>query len=40
MDSLGEGVITVDINGKVQYMNKLAEELTGRRFSDARGRRL
>ncbi len=40
MDSLGEGVITVDINGKLQYMNKLAEELTGWRFSDARGRRL
>ncbi len=40
MDSLGDGVITLDLNGKVQYMNNLAEELTGWNLRDARGRHL
>ncbi|MCF8356451.1 MAG: PAS domain S-box protein [Melioribacteraceae bacterium] len=40
MDSLGEGVITVDINGKVQYMNRVAESLTGWAIREARGRNL
>jgi len=40
MDSLGEGIITLDINGKVQYLNKLAEELTGWNMREARGREL
>lgn len=29
MDSLGQGVLTLDVNGKVKYMNKIAEQLTG-----------
>ena len=29
MDSLSQGVITLDVKGKVQYMNKMAEDLTG-----------
>ncbi|MHB8842425.1 MAG: cache domain-containing protein [Candidatus Aquicultor sp.] len=29
MDSLGDGVITTDSNGRIQYINKIAEELTG-----------
>ena len=40
MDSLGEGIITLDINGKVQYMNKLAEEMTGWKQREARGSEL
>ncbi|MHC1737572.1 MAG: ATP-binding protein [Ignavibacteriaceae bacterium] len=38
MDSLVEGIITLDMAGKVQYMNKLAEELTGWNNREARGR--
>lgn len=40
LDSLGDGVITLDINGKVQYMNNLAEDLTGWNVREARGRYL
>lgn len=40
MDSLGQGVITLDVDGKVQYMNKIAEELTGWDLRGARGRDL
>ncbi|MEW6070840.1 MAG: PAS domain S-box protein, partial [Candidatus Thermoplasmatota archaeon] len=40
MDNLGEGIITLDVNGKVQYMNKLAEEMTGWNLREARGRDL
>lgn len=40
LDSLGEGVITLDINGKVQYMNNLAEDLSGWNLREARGRYL
>jgi PAS domain S-box-containing protein len=40
MDSLGEGIITLNINGKVQYMNNLAEEMTGWNLREARGRDL
>ncbi len=40
MDSLGDGVITTDFNGKIQYINKIAEELTGWNFREARGRML
>ncbi len=40
LDSIGDGVITTDIDGKILYMNRLAEELTGWKFRDARGRNL
>ncbi len=40
LDSLGEGVITLDTNGKVQYMNNLAEDLSGWNLREARGRYL
>lgn len=40
LDSLGEGVIVIDMNSKIQYMNNIAEELTGWRFREARGRLL
>jgi len=40
VDSIGDGVITTDISGKVKYMNRLAEELTGWKLRDARGRLL
>lgn len=38
IDSLGDGVITTDINGKIQYLNTRAEELTGWNLREARGR--
>jgi PAS domain S-box-containing protein len=40
MDSLGDGVITTDFTGKIQYINKIAEELSGWNFREARGRML
>lgn len=40
MDSLGQGVLTLDVSGKVQYMNKMAEDLTGWSLRNARGRDL
>ncbi len=40
MDSLGQGVLTLDVNGKLQYMNKMAENLTGWSLRNARGRDL
>jgi len=40
LDSLGEGVITLDMKGKVLYMNNLAEDLTGWNLREARGRYL
>lgn len=40
VDSLGQGVITLDVNGKVQYINKMAEDLTGWDLRSARGRDL
>ncbi len=38
--SIGDGVITTDIAGKVVLLNKVAEELTGWRQDEARGRAL
>lgn len=35
MDILSEGVITVDLNGKIEYLNLRAEELTGFKQTDA-----
>lgn len=40
LESIGDGVITTDIGGLVQYMNPVAERLTGWRNEAARGRRL
>ena len=38
--SIGDGVITCDVNGKVQMMNPVAQELTGWLESTAQGRPL
>jgi PAS domain S-box-containing protein len=40
MESLGEGIITTDLNGKIQYLNSRAEELTGWHLREAKGRLL
>lgn len=40
IDSLGEGVITADTKGKIQYLNKMAEDLTGWNHREAKGRKL
>ncbi len=38
--SIGDGVITTDINSKVSRMNPVAERLTGWKESEARGKKL
>jgi diguanylate cyclase (GGDEF)-like protein/PAS domain S-box-containing protein len=38
LDSIGEGVLRTDAHGKVTYLNRRAEEMTGWRREDARGR--
>lgn len=40
IDSLGDGVILTDTKAKIQYMNSLAETLTGWKLREARGRSL
>ena len=40
IDSLGEGVITLDTDAKIQYMNTVAEQHTGWNLREARGRYL
>lgn len=40
LNSLGEGLITTNINGKVTYMNPEAERLTGWNWQDAKGQPL
>lgn len=40
LDSLGQGVITLDVQGKVMYINKVAERLSGWSVHAARGRDL
>jgi PAS domain S-box-containing protein len=40
IDSLGDGVITTDTEGKIQYLNKMAELLTGWKAREAKGRKL
>lgn len=40
MDCLGSGILITDIKAKIQYMNKLAEELTGWNYREAKGRHL
>ena len=38
LQSIGDGVITTDAEARVQYLNPVAEELTGWRLDDAVGR--
>ncbi|MDO9680593.1 MAG: PAS domain S-box protein [Bacteroidales bacterium] len=38
MDSIGDGIITLDLNSNIQYINNRAEELTGWKLREALGR--
>ncbi|MGD9841755.1 MAG: EAL domain-containing protein [Steroidobacteraceae bacterium] len=38
MDSLGEGIVTTDNKGRVEYLNRAAEQLTGISIAEALGR--
>jgi diguanylate cyclase (GGDEF)-like protein/PAS domain S-box-containing protein len=38
LQSIGDGVITTDANSKVEYINPVAEDLTGWKVDDASGR--
>jgi len=40
LDSIGEAVLRTDVQGKVTYLNRKAEEMTGWRREEARGRPL
>jgi diguanylate cyclase (GGDEF)-like protein/PAS domain S-box-containing protein len=40
LNSIGDGVVTTDIAGKVNYLNKAAEEMTGWPWAEALGRAL
>jgi len=40
LQSIGDGVITTDADGTVEYVNPVAEELTGWKVDDASGRSL
>lgn len=40
IDCLGEGVIIADVNGKIQYINRIAEEITGWRLEQAKDKLL
>ena len=40
LDSIGDGVITIDVDGKVTLLNPIAEALTGWKNTDARGQPL
>jgi diguanylate cyclase (GGDEF)-like protein/PAS domain S-box-containing protein len=37
LDSLGEGIITTDVSGRIDYVNQAAEQLTGVTATDALG---
>ncbi|MGB5259660.1 MAG: EAL domain-containing protein [Gammaproteobacteria bacterium] len=38
LGSIGDGVITTDMNGNIEYMNTVAEHSTGWKLGDARGK--
>lgn len=38
MDSLGEGIVTTDDKGRIDYLNRAAEQLTGRSMAETLGR--
>jgi len=38
LGSIGDGVITTDMNGDIEYMNPVAEQSTGWKLEDARGK--
>jgi diguanylate cyclase (GGDEF)-like protein/PAS domain S-box-containing protein len=38
LQSIGDGVVTTDAHGRVEYLNPVAEELTGWRLEDSLGR--
>ena len=38
MDSIGDAIITIELNGKIQFLNKRAEEITGWNLREAHGR--
>lgn len=40
LESIGDGVITTDVHGHIDYMNPIAASLTGWTWSEARGRHL
>lgn len=40
LQSIGDGVITTDLNGDIQLLNRVAEELTGWSYEEAVGRPL
>jgi len=38
LSSIGDGVVSTDVSGRVDYLNPVAERLTGRHLDDALGR--
>jgi diguanylate cyclase (GGDEF)-like protein/PAS domain S-box-containing protein len=40
LDSLGEGIITTDVNGRIDYINRAGEQLVGIQAVDALGKTL
>jgi diguanylate cyclase (GGDEF)-like protein/PAS domain S-box-containing protein len=40
LDALGEGVVTTDVEGRIVYVNKAAEAVTGKPAADALGKTL
>ena len=38
LGSIGDGVITTDMNGDIEYMNSVAEQASGWKLEDARGK--
>ena len=40
LESIGEGVVTTDTNGRVEYLNPMAEQLTGWKQVEAQGQAL